>query len=516
MAMVKVEWLKEEYKTKIRENEYLGIGGENCFPFQGFEGVIPHLPKIALEIYDSPGDDWPEAVAEPYRDIWKDPIVWAKEIERRYRPDILCLQLSSTDPMGQDASSEEAGETAKAVAEATTLPLIIYGCGSAEKDAKVLKKVAEVLPKKVVIGPVQEGNYNTIGASALAYGHYIIAQTPTDVNLCKQLNILLSNLGFSLDRVIIDPTPSALGYGLEYTYSAMEKIRSACFQTNDDKLNLPMIGNIGKEVWKIKEVKIDDEKMGDTQTRGIFFEAMTAISFILAGADIVVIRHPKTLALLRGWLSRMVGKEEKTVEDRSQKTEDRNQKSEVRGQKSDVRSQKSDVRCQKSEILSSVICPLSSVFRSQEAGEPYDIIIQSAFVIWRELGEGLVNEVYKNALFLELEEHSLEAQKDLPLPQPLVYKGKEIGRLFGDIICGDTLIMIDCQDKKSLNQYLLSSQSPIPNSQSPIPNPDVGIRNSALGIGENPNPQFPIPDPSYGIGLSFAETLNIVYAEKVS
>ncbi|MEK9150320.1 MAG: hypothetical protein AAB267_09805, partial [Candidatus Desantisbacteria bacterium] len=225
--MAKVEWLKEEYKTKIRENEYLGIGGENCFPFQGFEGVIPHLPKIALEVYDSPGEDWPEAVAEPYRDIWKDPVIWAKEIEKRYQPDILCLQLASTDPMGQDASAEKAGETAKAVAEAVSLPLIIYGWGNAEKDGKVLKRVAEILPKKVVLGPVQEGNYNTLGASALAYGHYIIAQTPTDVNLCKQLNILLSNLGLSLDRVIIDPTPSALGYGLEYTYSAMEKIRSA-------------------------------------------------------------------------------------------------------------------------------------------------------------------------------------------------------------------------------------------------------------------------------------------------
>ena len=459
--MVKVEWLKEEYKTKIRENEYLGIGGENCFPFQGFEGSIPHLPKIALEVYDTPGEDWPEAVAEPYRDVWNDPVTWAKEIEKRYQPDILCLQLSSTDPMGQDASSEEAGKVAKAVAESVALPLIVYGCGNAEKDAKVLKRVAEVLPKKVVIGPVQEGNYNTIGASALAYGHYIIAQTPTDVNLCKQLNILLSNLGLSLDRVIIDPTPSALGYGLEYTYSAMEKIRSACFQTNDDKLNLPMIGNIAKEVWNIKEVKVDDEKMGDTKIRGIFFEAMTAISFILAGADIVVIRHPKTLSLLRGWLSGMAGKE---------------------GRRQEAGGSRQEAVGSRQEAGSS----------RQEAGEPLDIIIQSAFAVFRELGGGLADEVYKNALFLELQQHSLKAQKDVPLPQPLIYKGQEIGRLSADIICGNTLIMIDCQDKKGLNQYLLSSR--IQNPESRIQNPE------SSGL-------------SYGIGLSFSETLNIIYVD---
>ncbi|MDI6751833.1 MAG: acetyl-CoA decarbonylase/synthase complex subunit delta [bacterium] len=445
--MAKIEWLKEEYKTKIRENEYLGIGGENCFPFQGFEGNIPHSPKIGLEIYDSPGEDWPEAVKEPYLEVWKDPVMWAKEVERKYQPDILCLQLESTNPMGQDASPEKAGETAKAIASATTLPLIIYGCGNAEKDANVLKRVAEVLPKKVVLGPVQEGNYNILGASCLAYGHYIIAQTPTDVNLCKQLNILLSNLGLSLDKIIIDPTPSSLGYGLEYTYSAMEKIRSACFQTNDDKLNLPMIGNIGKEVWKIKEVKIDDEKMGETKTRGIFFEAITAISFILAGADVVVVRHPKTLALLRGWLGKMQESRE-----------------------SEAKIEKLKVKSEKLEAGS-----LESGDRRQGKGEPFDVIIQSAFAVFRELGGGLADGAYKNALFLELEQHSLEAKKDLPLPKPLVYKEQEIGGLSGDIICGNILIMIGCQDSKSLNQYLLCS-----------------------GL-------------SYGIGLSFTETLNIVY-----
>jgi acetyl-CoA decarbonylase/synthase complex subunit delta len=460
--MAKIEWLKEEYKTKIRENEYLGIGGQDCFPFQGFEGSIPCLPKICLEIVDCLPDDWPIAVAEPYQDIWKDPVTWANQIEKRYQPDLLCLQLASTDPMGQDTSPEKAAEVAKAVAEATSLPLIIYGCGNSEKDAKVLKRVAEVLPKKVVLGPVQEGNYNTLGACALAYGHYIIAQTPTDVNLCKQLNILLSNLGVSLDKIIIDPTPSALGYGLEYTYSAMEKIRSACFQTNDDKLNLPMIGNIAKEVWKIKEVKIDDEKMGDTRTRGIFFEAMTAISFILAGADVVVVRHPKSLSLLRGWLSKMTGKEDspQSIVHSPQTAEDRSQKAEVENLKSTPKDAEGTIENLKSEK------------------EQFDVIIQSAFAVLRELGGGLTDEVYKNALFLELKQRLLEVQKDIPLPKPLVYKGQEVGRLSGDIIYGNILIMIDCKDSKSLNQYLLSS-----------------------GL-------------FYGIGLSFTETLNIIYTEK--
>ncbi|MFH1860357.1 MAG: acetyl-CoA decarbonylase/synthase complex subunit delta [bacterium] len=436
--METVTRLLEEYKFQIRENPYYGIGGQNCFPFHAFEGTIPHMPKLALEVYDTPDEEWPEAVAKVYRDVWENPVDWAKTIETKYKPDMICLQLASTNPMGDDTSPERAADVARSVAEAITLPLIVYGCGNAEKDGKVLKKVAEALSfKKSLIGPVVEGNYNTVGAALLAYGHYIIAQTPTDVNLCKQLNILLSNLGVSLDKIIIDPTPSALGYGLEYTYSIMEKIRCAAFQTSDDKLNLPIIGNIAGEVWKIKEVKIDDDSMGDTEKRGIFFEAMTAISYILAGSDIVVLRHPQTLVMLRKWLADMAGV------------------------KTEVRSQ---------EIL-------SDQSDRSDRSDRSEIIIQSAFSVFRELGEGLTGDAYVNAITMELKQHGLEPEKNIPMV--ITYKGVEVGSIKDNIRVGDTLVVIGCKDKNVLHRYLVSQ----------------GLL--------------------YGIGLTFEETLNIVYAEKV-
>ncbi len=451
--METVTRLLEEYKIQIRENQSYGIGGQNCFPFHAFEGTLPHMPKLALEVYDTPDEEWPEAVAEVYRDVWNNPVEWAKTVEAKYKPDMICLQLASTDPMGDDASPEKAADIAKSVAEAISLPLIVYGCGNAEKDGKVLKKVAEALAfKKSLIGPVAEGNYNTIGATILAYDHYVIAQTPTDVNLCKQLNILLSNLGVSLDKIIIDPTPSALGYGLEYTYSIMEKIRCSAFQTNDDKLNLPMIGNIAREVWKIKEVKIDDPCMGDTKTRGIMFEAMTAISYILAGSDIVVLRHPQTLALVRKWLADMSGT-----------------KAEVKTEPIGVSSQGLEVSCEKLAD--------KSIMQDTEAESVNENkIVQSAFSAFRELGEGLAGDVYAAAIALDLKQHGLEPEKDVPLA--ITYKGVEIGQIKNNIRVGNTLVVIGCKDKNILHNYLVSQ-----------------------GL-------------SYGIGLSFEETLNIVYAER--
>jgi len=460
--METVAKLLEEYQWKIRENQYSGIGGQNCFPFHSFEGIIPHMPKIALEVYDTPGEEWPEAVADVYRDVWNNPVDWAKTIETKYKPDMICLQLASADPMGEDASPDKVAEIARNVAEAVSLPLIVYGCGNAEKDAVVLKKVAEALSfKKSFIGPVVEGNYNTVGATLLAYGHFVIAQTPTDVNLCKQLNILLSNLGVSLDNIVIDPTPSALGYGLEYTYSIIEKIRCAAFQTNDDKLNLPIIGNIAGEVWKIKEVKIDDEKMGDTQTRGVFFEAMTAISYILAGADIVVIRHPQTMTLLRNWMAEMagtkaVGSEQKAV---SRKEEEKH-----KGTKAQRQDTVEADRC---------VCPDKKT-KAEPAG--MDGIIQSAFAVFRELGGELARDVYSSAMVMELKQKGLEPEKNIPLT--ITYKGVEVGSVENNIRVGNVLVVIGCKDKNALNKYLLSS-----------------------GL-------------SCGIGLAFEETLNVVYAER--
>ena len=183
------------------------------------------------------------------------------------------------------------------------MPLIVWGTGNLEKDTEVLRTVAEVCQgKHLVLGPLVEGNYKKIGAAAMAYQHTSIASTPLDINLAKQLNILMGNLGVNDSEMIMDPLVSSIGYGIEYVYSVMERIRMAALTQQDEKLQLPLICNIARETWKTKEAKIaeaDDPKLGDAAKRGITLEAMSAMLLLLAGADILIMRHPEAIKLIR-------------------------------------------------------------------------------------------------------------------------------------------------------------------------------------------------------------------------
>jgi len=192
-----------------------------------------------------------------------------------------------------------------------SVPLIVWGSSNEEKDVEVLRKVAEVCgDKQILIGPVAEGNHKQLGAAALAYNHLVVANSPIDINLAKQLNILLNNLGLPLERIIIDPTTGGVGYGLEYSYSVMERIRQAALTQNDDKLQNPFIANLAEEAWKTKEAKTpDDPKLGNAGKRGVILESMTAISLLLAGAEILVMRHPESIKLVRSYINDMLGKE---------------------------------------------------------------------------------------------------------------------------------------------------------------------------------------------------------------
>ena len=279
------------------------VGGETCYPFYIFEGEMPNLPRIAMEVYDAPPVDWPEEALAPYKDVLNDPVAWAKKCINDYGAELLCLQLVSTDPNDADRSAEEAARTVKKVAEASSVPLIVWGTGNLEKDTDVLRMVAEVCQgKHLVLGPLVEGDYKKIGAAAMAYKHTIIASTPLDVNLAKQLNILMGNLGISDSELIMDPLVSSIGYGIEYVYSVMERIRMAALTQQDEKLQFPLICNIARETWKTKEAKVaeaEDPKLGNTAKRGITLEAMSAMLLLLAGADILVMRHPEAIKLIR-------------------------------------------------------------------------------------------------------------------------------------------------------------------------------------------------------------------------
>lgn len=293
-----------------KESNPIVVGGETSYPFHLFEGDMPHPPKIAMEVYDAPPGDWPQAVLDHFADVVEDPAAWAKKCVTSWGAEMVALQLASTDPNAQDTTAEQAVEVTKNVAAAIEVPLIVWGSGNLEKDTQVLKVIAEECAgENLILGPVEEGSYKALGAASLAYEHTVAASTPIDINLAKQLNILLGNLGVPDDRILVDPTVASLGYGLEYCYSVMERDRMAALTQEDEKLQLPIVCNLGKEVWKVKEAKISEEEaplLGDPLKRGVLLEAITALMFLLAGADVLIMRHPDAIQLVRGFVNELM------------------------------------------------------------------------------------------------------------------------------------------------------------------------------------------------------------------
>jgi acetyl-CoA decarbonylase/synthase complex subunit delta len=300
---------KIDYTGKIKEitlgsgDKAVKVGGSTSYPFYLFEGQMPNPPRIAMEVFDYEPDDWAEAAVEPFKDVIGDPVAWAKKNIKEYGAEMIALQLRSIDPNGLNRSAQEAADIAKKVIDAVDVPVILWGVANHEKDTEVLRLISESCDgKNLALGPVEEEDYKQIGAGAIAYKHTVIASTPIDINLAKQLNILLDNLGVPPGKTIVDPTTGALGYGLEYTYSVMERDRMAALTQQDEKLQYPLICNVGYEVWKTKEAKMktgEDPKLGDSKKRGIIMECVTAMSLLLAGADILIMRHPESIMLIR-------------------------------------------------------------------------------------------------------------------------------------------------------------------------------------------------------------------------
>jgi len=308
---------KQPYSGKIGEVTLgtgagaVKVGGEEAYSFHFFEGDMPNAPKIAMEVWDyDPSEEWPPAALEPFKDVLSSPEAWAKKCVDEYGADLIVLQMKSTDPNGMNRSAEEAAEVAKKVSDAVEVPLVVWGTANNQKDEDTLKLIAEKCDgKNVSLSPVEEANHKGIGAAALGYKHLVVSSTPIDVNLAKQLNILLENLGVKGERVLIDPTTGGLGYGLEYSYSVMERIRMAALTQEDDKLQLPMINNIGNEIWRSKEAKqqIDDAPtLGDPERRGILMETVAAVCYLVAGSDIAILRHPESVRLVRSFLDLMI------------------------------------------------------------------------------------------------------------------------------------------------------------------------------------------------------------------
>lgn len=305
------EFPKETYSGKILEitigagDNALKVGGETAMPLCNFEGEFPNPCLVAMEVYDNAEatDAWPEDCKAPFADVLSDPAAWAKKCVDEYGADLICLQLKSTDPNGTNSSAEDAAAVVRSVAEAVSVPLIVWGCENAEKDGEVLSKVAEACDgMNLVLAPAVEENYKKIGGSALGYGHTVVAQTPIDVNMAKQLNILLNNLGVPMDKIIMDPSTGALGYGIEYSYSVMERDRLTALKQGDEKMQSPLICDVAKYCWKTREAGITEDEepsFGSAKTRGILWETVTATDLFAAGADILILRHPESVRALK-------------------------------------------------------------------------------------------------------------------------------------------------------------------------------------------------------------------------
>ena len=278
-------------------------------PFHLFEGDMQHKPLVAMEILDVRPDNWPETLSQYFDDVMDSPVDWARKCVNEFNADALNIWLIGTDPNGEDRSSADAAKDAAAVIEAVDVPIIVWGCGNSEKDTETLREVTSIIgDKKVCLAPLEDANYRAIGATAMAFQHPMVAASPIDVNLAKQLNILLENLGVPLESVMMDPSIGALGYGIEYTYSVMERIRIAALTQKDEKLQVPIICNLGREVWKAKEVGLpSEEMMGDQEKRGIMMEAMTASCMLMAGGEVLIMRHPKAINMTKSLIDGLVG-----------------------------------------------------------------------------------------------------------------------------------------------------------------------------------------------------------------
>ncbi len=288
------------------------VGGDTTLPFLHFEGRTQHRPAIAMEVLDVPPAEWPAPMAEAVGEVDRDPAAWAKKCVEEYGADMICLRLAGAHPDRENRSAEECAQVVKSVLEAVGVPLIIWGCGQAEKDNEVMPRCSEVAAgERCLLGTATQDNYKTITAACLADGHMLITEAPLDINIQKQVNILVSEMGLDLSRIVMFQSTGGLGYGMEYAYSIMERTRLAAL-SGDRMLSMPLLAQVGSEVWKAKEARAPEEAApgwGPAEERGVAWEATTAACFLHGGTHVFVMWHPRSVALLRKLVDSLMSEE---------------------------------------------------------------------------------------------------------------------------------------------------------------------------------------------------------------
>ena len=286
------------------------VGGAKTVPYGGDRAATGHRPVIAIDVLDAAPEDWPPALAQAWAAVMSDPAAWAKKAVQEVGADLVCLKFDGLHPDKGNRDADHAVSVTRGVLAAVEVPLILWGCGNDEKDNAVMPKVSQAAKgEKALLGTVSQDNYKNLTAMALADGHCLIAQAPLDINIAKQVNIFVSDMGFPLERLVMFQTTGALGYGMEYAYSIQERERLAAL-AGDKLMALPVICDVGSEAWRAKEAKASAEDApawGDAARRGPLWEATTAIALLQSGVDIIRMRHPAAVATVRSSLDILWG-----------------------------------------------------------------------------------------------------------------------------------------------------------------------------------------------------------------
>jgi len=255
-----------------------------------------------MEVVDRVPEEWNDELKKAFADVYANPAAWAKKCVDELGADMIFLRLQSADPELGNSSAEKCIKTVKDVLAAVGVPLAVVGCGIDEVDNTIIAAVAEACAgENLLLGFATQENYNTIVAACMVHKHTVISQSPLDINICKQLNILINEMGLPLDKIIIDPSIGGLGYGIEYAYSIQERGRLGTLQ-GDKMLAMPVLGTVGFEAWKAKEANVGVDEFpgwGEQAERGVLWEAVTASALLQAGIDILVMRHPEAVKLVK-------------------------------------------------------------------------------------------------------------------------------------------------------------------------------------------------------------------------
>jgi len=280
------------------------IGGAKNVVYGGSFKDTGERPLVAMDVLDTAPLDWPDVLFEPYKDVFDKPAEWAKKCVDEFGADLICLKFDGIHPDRADKDAAGVVAVTKEVLGAVGVPLVLWGCGNDEKDNQVMPKVSEAAKgENCLIGTVTEDNYKALTAIAIADGHHLITEAPLDINISKQVNILASDMGFPLEKIVTFQATGALGYGIEYSYSIQERQRLAALG-GDKMMAMPVICDVGYESWRVKEAKLADVPgWGDVSKRGPMWEAATAICLLQAGADIIRMRHPGAVKIVKDFIN---------------------------------------------------------------------------------------------------------------------------------------------------------------------------------------------------------------------